>query len=233
MAWPAVVGAVAAGVSAVGGLISANKAGKLSQSQKNLINQQVEIANDLRGMGGEQYDLYNEYAGDVYDGLFEEINKGPEYEKAMGLAVNDVNQSFDNLEERTERENFRYGVNPASGRYQDTMRRNGIDRSLAVVGSKNKARRDEDDKQWAKMLTGADAVQGFFSNSVNANNAAMGGTGQAASGYGNMASNAASSASNGLYAAGYFANQAMQDNNKPGGGENVGSSINDWYNNQG
>jgi len=231
MSWTAAF----AGISAVSGLLGASKSNEMSGAQRNLLNKQAGIADNLNGISQDQYDQYNEYSGDIYDGLFDEINQGPDYEGAMGTYSADVNQAFDNMDEQQQRNNFRYGVNPSSGRAADTTRRNGIDRSLALVTSQNKARREEDDKHWARMLTGANTVQGFMNNSINAGNSAMQGIGNAANGLGNMASDYSRSAGNGMQAAGYFANMAEQNNSSNNGipagppGSNASDYSNEYF----
>lgn len=195
---------VGAALSAYDALSNMGKSNSASNSQKNLLNQQAATAEDMNGVSQDQYDLYNNYSGDVYDGIFNEINKGPDYAGAMGVYTGDVNQAFDSMQGEAERNNFRYGVNPSSGRFEETQRRNGVDKSLAKVNAQNTARREEDDKHWARMLTGANTVQGFMNNSVNAANSSMGGNASAAGGYGNMANMYQSSANDGMQAAGYL-----------------------------
>jgi len=204
---------VGAAVSAIDSISSMGKSRGMSRSQKNLLKEQAATARDMRNINKDQYGRYTDYADDVYGGIFDEINKGPDYQGAMGQYSSDVNQAFDSMEERTERDDFRYGVMPGSGRRENTIRRNGVDRSLALVDAKNKARREEDDKHWAKMLTGGDVVQGFMNNAINSGKSAMQGTGSAATGYGNMSNQYSKSAGNGMLAAGYLTNMGLNINN--------------------
>jgi len=206
---------VGAAISAVDAISNMGKSNGMSNSQKDLLAKQAGIAGDLGDISQDQYSMYSNYSDDIYDGLFDEINKGPDYEGAMGRSSADVNQAFDSMEERTERNDFKYGVMPGSGRRENTIRRNGVNRSLALVDSQNTARREEDDKHWARMLTGGDIVQGFMNNSINSGKSAMQGTGSAASGYGNMANQYSRSAGNGLQAAGYLANMNTASNDLP------------------
>lgn len=214
-----------AGISAVTGLAGLSKSGKMSSAQKAMIAKQMGIADELNGVAGDQYDLYNEHSDEVFDRIFEEVLQGPDYEGATSRAVEDVNQAYDSVDERMRRDNFRYGVDPSSARFQSMTRRNGVDRALSTVSAMNKARREEDDKAWARLLTGADINQGFLNNSVNARGAAMGGYQSAASGYGDIASNYGRSAGNGIAAAGYFANMAMNGNGNNNSGRPNGLNV--------
>ncbi len=227
MSWGAVAG-ISAAVGAVGGLLGAGESNELSGEQKALLVKQAGIADDLNGISQDQKGLYDQYSGDVFDELFSEIDRPVDYEGEMGKRTADVNQVFDQREESTNRQNFRYGVNPSSGKQQEAQRRNGLDRAITNVDVRNKARVDEDDEHWARLLTGANTVQGFIGNSISAGNSAMGGTSSAASGYGNLADRASQSASNGLQAAGYFANLAS---NSGGSGSSNTSSFNGVYDN--
>ena len=231
--------AIGAGVGLVaGGLMGGGDSNELSSEQKALLQAQVDTAKRMDNVSSDQYGLYNQYSPEIYDNLFEEINQGPDYAGAQGRYSADIEQSFASMEDQAERDNFRMGVNPASGRYEDTVRRNGIDKSLAHVNFNNVAQREEDDKHWARMLTGADAVQGFMNNTVNAAHSSMGGNSTAAGGFGNMAATAAQSQANGMQAAGYLAKTGIDAyNNSSNGlpassytsGNTTGYSADDQY----
>ena len=206
-AWLMGLQAGAAGLSIASALGFGKKSNKMSAEQIALLGEQANIARDMRSISGDQQALYDEYSDPVFENIFEEVFKGPDYEGATGRATSDVNQVFDQQQDAIQRQNFRYGVNPASGSYQDDIRRNGVDRSLALVTARNRARREEDDKNWARLMTGADFNQQFIGNAINAGNAALGGMNQASSGYGNAATRSAQSANNGVMAGMYLANQ--------------------------
>lgn len=231
MSWLMGLQAGAAGLSIASSLGFGKKSNKMSAEQIALLGEQANIARDMRSISNDQRDLYNEYSDPIFDSIFDEVFKGPDYEGAMGRATSDVNQVFDQQQDSIRRQNFRYGVNPASGSYQDDIRRNGVDRSLALVTARNRARREEDDKNWARLMTGADYTQQFIGNSINAGNAAMGGMQSASSGYGSAADRYSRSANNGVMAGMYLANQAV--NGLDTGGADSGGNltlVDDTYN---
>lgn len=219
----------AAALSIGGSLFGRKKSNGLSREQRKLIGEQTEIARDLRDIGNDQYALSQEYSDPIFDQIFDEILSGPDYETALGNASADVNQAFGNQMEATNRNKFRYGINPASGNVQNDIYRNGLNKSLATVNARNKSRREEDDKHWARLLTGGNTVQSFVSNAVNAGNAAMGGMNSSANQYGGMAKQYADDASSGMQSAGYtLGNLAREWDSAPSNGwGNVSAS--DFY----
>jgi hypothetical protein len=212
---------IAAGTSIASSLFSMSKSNKMTREQKALLDKQAAVAGDMQELSQDQYGLYQDYSGDVFDNLFQEINQQVDYEGATGRATADVNQAYDAQQRADERQKFRYGVNPASGNFQEQQRQNGLSKAITNVDVRNKARREEDDKHWARLLTGANTVQGFLSNSVNAGNAAMGGMQNASSGYGNLANQYAQSAGNGLQTAAYLTTRDF------GGGDNGMGNVSD------
>lgn len=209
------------GASVLGSISSSGRARQSARAQEALIGEQTAIAKRLNGVATDQYDLYNEYSPEIYDSIFSQINEGPQYEKYEGIAAADVNQVFDGQEQRTQRNSLRMGIDPSSGRFGSQVRKNGLDRSLALVGEQNKARRNEDDKQWARLMTGADLSQSFMRNSNNASTAAMGGFKSAAGQQGQITSGFAKSSGQSAQAAGYFLNK-LDDSGSGNNGVDAG-----------
>jgi hypothetical protein len=88
----------------------------------------------------------------VQEGIVDRANAGPDIEGAMKRSDADVSQSYGLARETNRRNNQRYGVNPSSGRQSSESRKLGNAEALTRTFGRNKARLQEDDRDWARKI---------------------------------------------------------------------------------
>lgn len=92
----------------------------------------------------------------LYDPLQEEMialaREGPDYDGAVSRADADVAQAYGIARDIEQRRQSRYGINPSSGRAASESRRLGNEEALSKVNARNRAYREEDDKDWARKM---------------------------------------------------------------------------------
>ncbi len=158
--------AVSAGMS----LISGKKADKSASRSRKLDRQALELERERDRFNREQVETTNRLAledradiidrrgraRELYDPLEESIvdmaMEGPQYEEAMARSDADVAQAFARERGRQQREAFAYGIQPGSGRFAAESRRMGNEEILQTVQGRERARRIEDDQDWARRM---------------------------------------------------------------------------------
>jgi len=196
-------------VQAAMALYSANEASKDKKRSRGFQDTQVGIMGRQQDMAEEQWARFQEVFAPVEDELVADAMAEPDYAQAEGQAVSDVQQSFGKAEEARRREMGRYGLDPSMGRSEGMAQRQDIEKAKAEVGGRTMARREEDDKAWAKKIAVTSLGKGLQSNAQTA-------LSDVGRGYGNLATGAAQSAAAGNQAAGYWAGQAVNSFNKQG-----------------
>jgi len=92
----------------------------------------------------------------IYDPLQQSIvdqaMEGPDYKGAVARSDADVSEAYGVERGKKRRQEQRYGVNPASGRARESEVRGGNAEALAKVGGRNRARLNEDDRDWARQI---------------------------------------------------------------------------------
>lgn len=158
--------AVGAGVS----LLSGKKASDDSSKSRSLQRDQLGIMAERDEFNREQIEKMNKWArkdrADVlgrrdraralYDpleeGLIDLAAAGPDYATAEARSDADVAQAYGLMRDQERRRQHRYGVNPSSGRTSAMERRIGNEEALARVYGRNRARMQEDDKDWSRRM---------------------------------------------------------------------------------
>jgi hypothetical protein len=96
-------------------------------------------------------------ARDLYDpleeGMVELAGAGPDYDTATARSDADVSQAYGVMREQEQRRRSRYGIsNPYGGASGANSRRIGNAEALAKVYGRNRARMQEDDKDWSRRM---------------------------------------------------------------------------------
>jgi hypothetical protein len=127
----------------------------------------------------------------IQEGIVQLAQAGPDYETAMGRSDADVAQSYGLQRDMEQRRQSKYGINPASGVAASESRRSGNEEALARIHGRSRARKSEDDQDWARKF--AAFGTGNISNAqAGGNLSQLGVSGQS----GVLGSMAASSAAN-------------------------------------
>jgi hypothetical protein len=163
---PDVGGAITGAVS----LFSANEASESADAADQLRYEQLQIERERDEFNRDQIERMNRWtAADrrdfrqrrrrerrlldpVQEGLVERAMEGPDFEGAMARSDADVAQAYGLQRDQMQRYNQRYGVNPSSGRQAWTNLRVGNAEALARVHGRNRARLQEDDRDWARKV---------------------------------------------------------------------------------
>jgi len=149
--------------SALSGSKSSRKSNKLSAQQielarerddynKDIVETQNQYTEDDRGYYEGRRDREEGLLDPIQEGLIARANEGPDYEGAVGRSDADVSQAYGVERGKEQRRMDRYGVNPSSGKAGSISRRLGTSEALAKVHGRNKARMQEDDRDWAKKI---------------------------------------------------------------------------------
>jgi len=149
MAW--VAGAVAGGVSLIGGMMGSNDARSEGKKSRALMKEQLDFAKS-------QYADYKEMYGGIEASLIEEVGSyvpGEKLQQFMGEASTDVAMAYGKREGMRTRSLGRLGIDPSQERFQEDVDEVGRERALSEIGARTGARRKseaEDDKQFARKL---------------------------------------------------------------------------------
>ena len=166
------------------GAYSANRANKNAKDQnrsaRRAADAQADVAHRQLDMAEEQWDRYKELYDPLERGLLSDAQKGIDANKHIGMAVTDVSQNFAAQKGAQQRDMARYGLNPASGRWQGADRQMGIAEALGKSQAANTTRMAVDDANWARRSSVANMGRGLP-------NSAMGGMASAAGALGNSA----------------------------------------------
>jgi hypothetical protein len=149
--------------SAISGAKSAKKSRKIDQQGVDIARERdaynkdiVEDQNRFTREDREYYDTRRTREEGLLDpiqeGLVERAAAGPDYEGAISRSDADVEQAYGLTRAEEQRRMDRYGINPASGKASSISRRVGNAKALAKVYGRSKARRDEDDRDWARKI---------------------------------------------------------------------------------
>lgn len=88
----------------------------------------------------------------IQEALTERAMEGPDYEGVIARSDADVAQAYGMQRDQLRRQRERYGINPAAGRWQAEEHRLSNAQALAQVYGRNRARLQEDDRDWARKL---------------------------------------------------------------------------------
>lgn len=197
---------IGGGLSFAGGLIQGNAANKANRRANRTMNAQLAIEDRKLALAEQQYDrwleLYDPLERDIIDGL----GDGPDTQGAIDLARGDVASTYDGALERMNANLSRYGVNPNSGRFASQTGALETARATSEVGAINKARRDEEDRHFARQMAVAGMGRNLPNSAASIMGSASAGYGQAAGLQMNQAANLSADAGGFMYGAGRLLN---------------------------
>lgn len=119
---------------------------------KEIIEESNEFSREDRADIIARRDRERELIDPIQEGIIDRAAKGPDTEGAMARSDADVSQTYGIERDKMRRRESRYGVNPASGRAGAEERRFSNAEALAKVAGRNKARLQEDDRDWARKI---------------------------------------------------------------------------------
>lgn len=105
-----------------------------------------------RDRARELYDPLEQRQIGMQEGIYDLAEKGPDYDTATARSDADVAQSYGLQRAQERRRQQRYGINPAAGRASAMERRVGNAEALSRVYGRNRARQQEDDKDWSRRM---------------------------------------------------------------------------------
>jgi hypothetical protein len=143
----------------------------------------------------------------LQENLVDQAMQGPDYKGAVGRSDADVSEAYGVERGKQRRREQRYGVNPASGRTRESEVRGGNAEALAKVGGRNRARLNEDDRDWARKL--AALGTGNMVNATPGSNLTQLGPSGAAGAYAGQAQTQGANAAAGYSLAGSLASDAV------------------------
>jgi hypothetical protein len=216
---------VGTGITTGLSLFSASEGQKASESAGDMQAAQLQLEIERDAFNREQIEQQNEWTredrGDflqrrdrtrglldpVQEGIVGLAMQGPDYEGATSRSDADVSQAYGMQREQEQRRRQRYGINPASGVETSENRRFGNSEALARVGGRNRARMQEDDRDWARKI----AAYGTGNNQNSQPSSTLQQLGVSGAGgvYGQMAGNEMQNASGAYQFAGSMFADAM------------------------
>lgn len=142
-----------------------------SSEEKALFRAQADISREMWSLYKQEgLPLMQDITDDAMGSL-----SGADYAKAAGLASADVSQAYANMAEQQKRDASRYGINPASGRFQGMQRGLNLDRAATMAGAQTKARNDLEMIDYNKKMQAANLWAGNPGTALGGYGAAAGG----------------------------------------------------------
>lgn len=171
----------AAAVVGIGtSLYSASKSGKTADAAARGADAQAALGHRQADMAEDQYNRYKEIYDPLERGIVDDAARGIDAGKYVGKAMADVGQQFSAQRDALTREMGRYGLNPASGRWQGARRQLGLAEALGKAQAANTTRMAVDDANWSRKMSAISLGKGLPTN-------AMSGMGSAAATMGSAA----------------------------------------------
>ena len=200
--WIKYVQAGLAIMGALGGAQSAGQAGGATGTGEEFLGKAGDEFGDISSQADKWLSRYDELYQPIERGLAERVAEGPQYARAEGEATADVAMSFDKARQIEERRMQRYGLDPSTGRYRSRGRQYDLGRAASEVGARNIARRQEEDRDWARRMAFTRMGRGLETSAVGAKATAGAGYGAIGRQYFGLADKYGQSAGRGFGAAG-------------------------------
>jgi len=190
----AVATAVVAG-SAITSYASSRSADKAAANQAAAIDAQTAISDRQMDMAEEEYDFYKEnYRPLELEILADAGVSEEEVNQEVAAAGLTTSNAYDSSIAQRERNLQRMGINPNSGAYAESSRKNAISKAVAKANSQNSARSTAQSRDYAEKVAAlglgkgaTDSVGSLMSSASSGYNSASAGYGTQMQAYGQSA----------------------------------------------
>ncbi len=167
MSWIAIG---AAGLSTLGGIVSGNKANKLTK-------QALELQRQQFAFDQQRYQDYQNQYGGIIDLVVKEAEDGvdPNLGQVSSEASANTATAFKNAQNALNNQNQRLGINPNSGRADSSNRQLALSQAIATAGNvtnaRNTERKNANEQTWNRRLAvyqqGNSLINGAANNVSN------------------------------------------------------------------